>query len=279
MDRRGSSREGTRKAWAQEGHIRGGRRSAGGRNSAQSPHRMAPATERPRGTGTDRCLEECLHACSVLSDSFRPHRILGCQASLPVGLNASPFPTPGTFQTQGLNPRLVAPAPAGRFFATGGGAPGAPVEPGLSLSVFWWQRSVPVNTDRNLHVKHKRSSVCHQYCDKALSQSPHPMVLVHKFQVCIRHSHLQENHPHISPYIHSRCAMSPSCWVKLNFPKTQGIFSLTGAPNTPTLLVTQLLHPSRLLTMSPHLRRGPDLPLTVPHLVRGPVSLLPVTKT
>lgn len=134
------------------------------------------------------------------------------------------------------------------------------MEPSLSLSVFWWQRSVPINTDRNLHVKHKRSSVCHQYCDKALSQSPHPMVLVHKFQVCIRHSHLQENHPHISPYIHSRCTMSPSCWVKLNFPKTQGIFSLAGAPNTPTLLVTQLLHPSCLLTMSPHLRRGPDCP-------------------
>ena len=62
-------------------------------------------------------------------------------------------------------------------------------------------------------------------------------------------------------------------------PKTQGIFSLTGAPNTPTLRVTQLLHPSHPLTMSPHLRRGPDLPLTVPHLVRGPVSLLPVMKT
>ena len=35
------------------------------------------------------------------------------------------------------------------------------------------------------------------------------------------------------------------------FPKTQGIVSLTGTPNTPILLVTQLLHPSRLLTMSP----------------------------
>ena len=70
-------------------------------------------------------------------------------------------------------------------------------------------------------------------------------------QFCVRLPHLQENHPHTSPYIRSRCAMSPSCWVKLNFPKTQGIVSLTGTPNTPILLVTQLLHPSRLLTMSP----------------------------
>ena len=162
------------------------------------------------------------------------------------------------------------------------------MEPGLSPSVLWWQRSVPANTARNLHVKHERSSACHQYVTK-LSQrrgktmsvsppdGPRPQVSI----LCQTLPSPGEPSTH-QPIQPLKMCHEPLMFGEAElqtFPKTQGIVSLTGAPNTPILLVTQLLHPSCLLTTSPHLRRGPDLPLTVPHLVRGPVSLLPVTKT
>lgn len=146
--------------------------------------------------------------CLTLLD---PTEFLGCQAS-PVGLNVMSFPTPGTTQTQrGLNQRLVAPAPASLDSSTTGGGASELHQPGarsLLHLVFWWQRSVPVNTDK---ITGPNTSVfpCHQYCDKLWNPVSPPMVLVHKFQVCIRPPHLQENHPHISPYIHSRCTMSP----------------------------------------------------------------------
>ena len=118
------------------------------------------------------CVCEHVCACSVVSDSLRPHGLYVVrQAPLSIGFSRQeywsglPFPTPGDLPDPGFEPKYsMAPALMGRFFTT------EPPRVGLATLFFFFFANFQFNTLSTAHEKTRRGNVkrC-RYCGKQYS--------------------------------------------------------------------------------------------------------------